>query len=844
MRRRRTRDLVRADRGVIAMAATYVAAMSSARAAATFGLRSARHRLGRLTATVLAVGAATALAVAAFGLSAQTEQLLGGTSSASAAVDLLPEGSVVVTAGTTGATEPTAISTDLVDEAAGVDGVLGATGTYEQPIAVRIPRGSQDDRPPVLRGLLFSSEWDPQRWVLRSGVDPANFPPERTPADGPVAVALDAAGLASTRAAIGDVIRLQTPVGGRDALVVGEVAAAIPAGTDRAVGNGGRDGAADAHVVVERQALAAMLGAQGRVDRITVTPRPGIGTDELTRRLSAALPDDLVLRSAADPQVALARSVTAASDVVARLTEALALLGAVVAALLITNTLSIVATQRSLEVALARCVGMSRRQVIGSFLVEAGLIGAVAAVLGLVLGAPLAAAGAGIVYPRTTTSLLVTPSMAVAALAVGLGVTVLSATLPAARLARVPPIAALGATRSRRGRSLLLAAVLPVLALLRRAARGPVLRMSLAQPGQDPRRAGAIVATLFVSLLLVSGVLTVSTSVRSSIDAQYVERSTADLYLRRRGVVRVDARALEARLGADGRSGYVDLSRVEGSLLGPDGVEAVLRSASLEEVPAAFPLDLDTPPTGDLRDAVLLSEPSATELGVRVGDEVTLRSTSGVDTVLTVGGTYRNAAVVGPGLVSRSAARAIDAEGSFELAAIRLAPGAPVERIRRYIDRSIGGFNRLAVDTPQGFAATDTEIAATVTRLVLVILAGTLALGAVGAANNIALSVLERRRELSTLRAIGAGRSQVAAMVTAEAVTLCGLVGVVAAAIGAAIGVAALRLAPAELTSSLRVPWLSLAAVVLAGSALGMLAAAAPAIAAVRRPPLDGLGDS
>lgn len=81
-------------------------------------------------------------------------------------------------------------------------------------------------------------------------------------------------------------------------------------------------------------------------------------------------------------------------------------------------------------------------------------------------------------------------------------------------------------------------------------------------------------------------------------------------------------------------------------------------------------------------------------------------------------------------------------------------------------------------------------------------------------------------------------------MVTAEAVTLCGLVGVVAAAIGAAIGVVALRLAPAELTSSLRVPWLSLAVVVLAGSALGMLAAAAPAIAAVRRPPLDGLGDS
>jgi putative ABC transport system permease protein len=822
--------------------------MSSARAAAWFGLRSARHRLGRITATALAVSAATALAVAAFGMAAQTDELLGGTSSAVEAIDLLPEGSVVITAGTPGATEPTAISTDLVEAAAGVDGVLDASGTYEQPIAVRIPRGSQDDRPPMLRGLVFSSEWNPERWVVRRGVDPAVATPFPPSDEQPVAVALDAAGLATARASIGDVVRLQTPTGGRDARIVGEVAAAASADVDGATAGraapAGANGVADAHVVVERDTLTALLGAQGRVDRITVTPQPGVGTEQLTRDLAAALPDDLVLRSAADPEVALARSVVAASDAITLGTTALAVLAALVAASLITNTLSIVAAQRSVEVALARCIGMSRRQVIGSFLVEAVLIGVVAAVLGLAAGAPLAVLGAGIVFPDTSTSLVVTPAMAVVAVLVGLVVTVLSATRPARRLARVPPVAALSATRARRGRSVLLSAVLPLINLLRRAARGPVLRMSLAQPAQDPRRSGAVVATLFVSLVLVSTVLTVSTSVRSSIDAQYADRSTADLYLRRRGVVRVDARSLEARLGAEDRAGYVDLSRVEGTLVGPDGVEPVLRAAALDEVPAAFPLDLDTTPSSDLAGAVLLSEPSAAELGVGAGDEVTLRSTSGVDTALTVRGIYRNAAVVGPALVSVDAARSIDAEGSFELAAIRLEPGDPVERVRRAIDRNIGGFNRLAVDTPQGFAATDTEIAATVTRLVLVILAGTLALGAVGAANNIALSVHERRRELATLRAVGARRRQVAAMVTTEAVTLCAMVGVVAAALGTAMAVVVLRLAPAELASAARVPVPALVAVVAAAMALGAAAAAVPAISAARRPPLEGLGDA
>ena len=844
-----------ATRGVTSGVSAYVAAMSSASATAAFGLRSARHRLGRIAATVIAVGAATALAVAAFGLAAQIEALLGGTSSAAAAAEQLPEGSVVITSGAPGATEPTAISAGLVDRAREVDGVLSASGTFEQPIAVRIERGSQDERPPMLRGLVFSSEWDPLRWRVRNGTDPASH--LGPTGDGaPLPVSMDSAGLRTADAEVGDVIRLQTPTGGRDALVVGEVVPAAPIDAD---GPGdpsvsGPGGVADAHIVVERSALADVLGARGRVDRITVTPVPGVDTTDLVDALSAALPDDLVLRSAADPDVALARSVSAVSGTVVAATWALALVASIVAAMLISNTLSIVAAQRSLETALARCIGMSRRQVAASFLVEAGAIGSAAALLGIALGAALAAVAARVVFPGVELDLFVTPAMAAAALLVGFGVTVLAATHPAIGLARVPPMVAVGAARARRGHSVMLSGLLPILAGLRRLTRRPIPRMSLAHPAQDPRRAGAVVATLFLSLTLVSAVLTVSTTVRSSIDDQFAERSTADLYLRRRGVVRVDARALEARLGAEGRAGYVDLSRVEGSLLGPDGVESVLRSGGLDEIPAAFPLD----PTGTgggavapgdgaaddgLVRSVLVSEAAARNLGTDVGEAVTLRTTSGEDIELTVRATYRNAGLVGPVLVDRSAVRAVDAEGTLELVAIRLAAGAPVEQVRDRIDRNIGGFNRLAVDTPERIAATDSDIAATVTRLVLVLLAGTLALGAVGAANNIALSVDERRRELSTLRAVGARRSQVLAVVTTEAVVLCLVVGVLAAGLGVALAAVGVHLAPGELVGAAVVPWPSLGALVVGAGALGLLAAAVPAAAAARRPPLAGVGE-
>ena len=53
---------------------------------------------------------------------------------------------------------------------------------------------------------------------------------------------------------------------------------------------------------------------------------------------------------------------------------------------LILNTFSIIVAQRTRELALMRAIGASRRQVIGSVLLEAIVIGLIASVLGLAAG--------------------------------------------------------------------------------------------------------------------------------------------------------------------------------------------------------------------------------------------------------------------------------------------------------------------------------------------------------------------------------------------------------------------------------------------------------------------------
>ena len=122
------------------------------------------------------------------------------------------------------------------------------------------------------------------------------------------------------------------------------------------------------------------------------------------------------------------------------------------------NTFSIIVGQRTRELALLRIVGASRRQVFGSVLAEAALTGLVSSVIGLGLGV-LAALGLeallrgfGITLPSG--SLVFELRTVLVGLAVGVGVTVVSAVGPARNAVRIAPVAALDDRQSGPGVSL------------------------------------------------------------------------------------------------------------------------------------------------------------------------------------------------------------------------------------------------------------------------------------------------------------------------------------------------------------------------------------------------------
>ena len=114
---------------------------------------------------------------------------------------------------------------------------------------------------------------------------------------------------------------------------------------------------------------------------------------------------------------------------------------------MIANTLSITVAQRAREFGTLRTLGATRRQVLGSVLVEGGTIGVLASVTGLFLGLGLAKAlnalfvSFGIDLPKAGT--VFATRTIVVSLVVGTLVTLVASLFPGLRATRVQPIAAI-----------------------------------------------------------------------------------------------------------------------------------------------------------------------------------------------------------------------------------------------------------------------------------------------------------------------------------------------------------------------------------------------------------------
>ncbi len=661
--------------------------------------------------------------------------------------------------------------------------------------------------------------------------------------------------------------------------------------------SGDRDSIAGEQVVAFTTPVAQqlMLGRTGVYSTIDVTAARGVSTTKLRDDIRAALGSGYEVKTGAELAKQQANQIKDALKFVNYVLLGFAGVALFVGVFLILNTFSIIVASRTQELALMRAIGASRRQMIGSVIVEAVLVGFIAAVLGLGagigIGALLALVLGGGLGGIPVSGLAVPASAVIAAFLVGVLVTLVAAILPAVRASRVPPIAAMreaqtadkpltaltvtgsvvtaagcaalwfalsgnahGNTLPALGVGLLLAFI--GVALLTPAISRPVVSLlgrlfSWSMPGQlgrrnsarNPRRTAITAAALMVGIALITGVSVILTSAKISATKAFDTGVHAELIVagQQTGaqLPTFDPAALSRMRAIDGVRAvlgvWTDAVAVDGK---PTFAAAVDDTAALGSVLGlkATAGSLDALRPGRL----LVDDKTASDSHLKVGSTVSV-GTAGRATAVpyTVAGIYAKDTVAG--YILDVADAATFRQPNPSQAYLQLVPGTDVAKVRNQVDALLADSPEVTVQDRSSYVQQQTRILDTILNIIQVLLAMAIIIAVLGVVNTLALSMIERTRELGLLRAVGMGRGQVMRMVTVESVVISLFGALLGIAVGCGLGVAVVRALKDQGFSDLGFPWSRMAVYLVLAALVGVVAAIVPAIRAARTNVLDAI---
>jgi putative ABC transport system permease protein len=198
--------------------------------------------------------------------------------------------------------------------------------------------------------------------------------------------------------------------------------------------------------IFDQPTLQKLLGKEGKLDAIYVQSQTGVPTRKLLKQIAHVLPPSATVISTEDQITKDKKNVATGVGFLTYILLAFGYIALFVGSFVISNTLSITVAQRTREFATLRTLGASRRQILGSVIVEALVIGILGSLAGLFIGLGLAKAlralfGAlGILLPDA--GIVFETRTVVVSLLVGTFITLRASLRPAWRATRIPPIAA------------------------------------------------------------------------------------------------------------------------------------------------------------------------------------------------------------------------------------------------------------------------------------------------------------------------------------------------------------------------------------------------------------------
>ncbi|MEU9779608.1 ABC transporter permease [Streptomyces phaeochromogenes] len=565
---------------------------------------------------------------------------------------------------------------------------------------------------------------------------------------------------------------------------------------------------------------------------------------------------------------------------------------------LIVNTFSMLIAQRTRELGLLRALGADRRQVRRSVLLEATLLGLVGSTLGLAAGIGLAIGLIELMglfgMNLKTAEMVIGWPTPVAAYVVGVGVTFVAAYLPARRAAGVSPMAALAdaeiagvgrplrvravvglivgalgaaalvgcVTATETGSAASLLGLGVVLTLLATVIAGPLLvrpvirvlggffpavfgsvgRMSQRNALRNPRRTGATAAALMVGLALVGGMSVASASMSKSFDDQIDKTLGADFVVQNANFLPFPQEITEKVQDTEGAGLVVRQRFTPVAVRLPDGKRVETTAAGyesqLDEVARITYAEGDT--AAALADGnIAMDAGFAKDHDVRLGSTIPVEFPGGRKTELKVAALTDQDAAEGFGtqgglFFGLGTIEKYVPGGQDSALYVNAASGTSADTLRANLDKTLDPYPQVQVRDLADYKKLIHDQIAVLLYLVYALLGLAIVIAVLGVVNTLALSVVERTREIGLLRAIGLARRQLRRMIRLESVVIAVFGAVLGLALGLVWGVCVQQVLALQGMKALAIPWTTLVAVVVGSAVVGIVAALLPALRASR----------
>jgi putative ABC transport system permease protein len=778
-----------------------------------------------------------------------------------------------------GDTQRPRLEDSVVEEIEGVDGVDIAEPSV-QGYAQIIDKDGEPIGDPGFGPPTFGGNWGTVDELNPFTLVAGGRPPEAEDE-----VVIDKRSADDAGFAVGDTVGVQTQTGLEEYELVGVA----------------RFGTADSpggatFALMTLPAAQQRVAQPGMIDAVSVVADRGVGQRQLADRVQAELGDGAEVLTGAEITEENQDDIEEGLQFFTGFLTAFAVIALVVGAFVIYNSFSILVAQRNREMALLRAVGASRGQVLRGVLLEAVVIGALASVAGFLVGLGVTLGLKALMdafgFDLPAGGVVVRPAAVVTSLLCGFVVTVLSAMVPAVRASRVSPLAAmrdvaverttrvwirvilavgiavLGALSLVSGVTgdggilavglgvllIFIAAVLfgPVFA--RRtvevigaplpAVKGVVGQLARQNAARNPKRTAATASALLIGVAVIAFFLAFNSSLRASIDNVVDDQFVGDFA--------VDTGTFGfGGLPPELSERLNELPEVE-IATGIRGVQARIADSNtfatgVDPVPAFELFDL-APTQGtaaDLAepDTIAVFEGRAEDKGWSVGDEaeVVFPQYEGGPLRLRVAMIYANKEIAGDYTIGFPTLDKYVPDPVDFVVFARLADGVDPDEARPALEAVTDDYPTGELLDIEEYKDATAERFTPILRLVTVLMLLTIVIAVLGIMNTLALSVLERTRELGLVRAVGGTRRQVRTMIRWESVVIAVLGSVIGLGLGLFFAWSIGKALEEDGFTTYQVPYGGVAAVVVVAVLFGMLAAVYPAWRAGRLDVLDAI---